>query len=312
MRRGCALALIVVTIGAGCGKSATTSTPAAPSPAAEISQQARGYLDALIGIMQSSSVNRLTIDWNAFRTSVFSSAGAAQTIPDTFGAIRTALTLLRDGHSSYTPASGSTIFVPTRSCTASGAGTPSLPPTIGYVKVTSFSGSTAQATAFANGIRDAIAAADRDGLAGWIVDLGEGVVGHFIDPAGVEAVWEYRAGASINSGFVVTRVDTPFTLRRERPRVAVLTDNGVASSGEAVVVAFRQRPDTRSFGAATCGLSTANRPFTLSDGANLNLTVSTMADRMKMKYGDTIAPDEVITDPAAVVQRAIEWLTTGS
>ena len=44
------------------------------------------------------------------------------------------------------------------------------------------------------------------------------------------------------------RVDGPYRLRRDRPQVAVLTDNGIASSGEATLIAFRERPDTRSFG----------------------------------------------------------------
>ena len=108
------------------------------------------------------------------------------------------------------------------------------------------------------------------------------------------------------------RVDAPYRLRRDRPRVAVLTDNGIASSGEATVIAFRRRPDTRSFGTPTCGLSTANRAFTMSDGASLNLTVSVMADRTRTKYGDSIPPDEIVTDPAQAVQRAIVWLQTGS
>ena len=87
----------------------------------------------------------------------------------------------------------------------------------------------------------------------------------------------------------------------------MLTDNAVGSSGEAVVVAFRQRPNTRSFGAATCGLSTANRGFPLSDGATLNLTVSVMADRTKTRYGDAIVPDEPVAD-ADVVPRAVAWI----
>jgi hypothetical protein len=91
-----------------------------------------------------------------------------------------------------------------------------------------------------------------------------------------------------------------------------LTDNSVASSGEATVIAFRRRPDTRSFGAATRGLSTANKGFDLSDGATLALTTSVMADRTRTKYGDSIPPDEIVTDPRQVVQRALEWLQSGS
>jgi len=69
--------------------------------------------------------------------------------------------------------------------------------------------------------------------------------------------------------------------------------------------------DTRSFGAATCGLSTAIESYPISDGSTLNLAISTMADRAKTKYGFALMPDEVLTDPAQVVERAIAWLQTG-
>ncbi len=122
-------------------------------------------------------------------------------------------------------------------------------------------------------------------------------------------MWEYRNGASISGGFTAANVTTPYRLRRPQPKVAVLTDNAVASSGEATLIAFIKRPSTRTFGLATCGLSTANRGFPLSDGGNLNLTVSVMADRAKTPYGDQVVPDEVITDQAQVVSRAIAWLS---
>jgi C-terminal processing protease CtpA/Prc len=88
----------------------------------------------------------------------------------------------------------------------------------------------------------------------------------------------------------------------------VLTDRAVASSGEAVVVAFRARPNTRSFGSPTCGLSTANQGFRLSDGATLALTVAVMADRTRAPYGLSLAPDEPVSGDAEVVQGAIDWL----
>ena len=185
------------------------------------------------------------------------------------------------------------------------------------------------ATAFARQIQDAIAAADRDDLIGWIVDLrgngggnmwpmiagvgpilGEGVLGHFIDPTGAETPWEYRDGASFSAASPHAR-DAPYRLRAERPRVAVLSDDGIASSGEATLIAFRLRPDTRSFGDATCGLSTANATYPLSDGATLTLTTSVMADRAKNRFGDPI-PDEAFTDQSQAIQRAITWLQTGS
>jgi carboxyl-terminal processing protease len=286
-------------------------------------------LDEVIGLMEANSINRLTIDWNTFRTTVFGHASGAQTVADTYPAIRSAIGMLSDGHSSFRTPTGFVMSAPTRSCLLSSAGTPTLPETIGYVKVAGFSGRDAEATAFANGIQRAIMSADKDGLVGWIVDvrgngggnmwpmvagvgpvLGEGVIGYFIDPTGVESIWEYRDGASWDSGVVQQRVDAPYRLRRDRPRVAVLTDNAIASSGEATVIAFKGRPDTRSFGAPTCGLSTAVENYAMSDGASLNLTISVMADRARTKYGYAVTPDELVLDAAQVVERAIAWLQT--
>lgn len=297
-----------------------------------MSAAASAYLNAILDLMQRNSIKRLTIDWTAFRNSVTAEARSAQTIADLSPAIRVAITLLGDGHSSYRGAgAASSIFVGTRTCRPSGAAPPSLPTTIGYVKITSFSGSGDVATAFADQIQNAIVAADRDDLIGWVVDLrgngggnmwpmiagvgpllGEGPLGYFIGPTGAETLWEYRNGASLSGGFANARVTTPYRLRRDQPRVAVLSDNGIASSGEATLIAFRQRPNTRSFGDATCGLSTANSTYQLSDGGILTLTTALMADRLKTPFGDSIPPDEVSSDQAQAVQRAIAWLQTGT
>ena len=150
-------------------------------------------------------------------------------------------------------------------------------------------------------------------LAGVGPVLGEGTAGHFIDAAGAASVWAYRDGMSWLAGVPLERADAPYRLRRESPRVAVLQDAGTASSGEAIVIAFRQRPDTRFFGTPTCGLSTANQSFPMSDGAILGLTVSVMADRTRVPYGAQVVPDEVVADPGEAEQRAVAWLqATGS
>jgi carboxyl-terminal processing protease len=298
-------------------------------PRAPMSAHARAYLDELLDVMEHNSLNRLIIDWIAFRATVLTQAAGAQSIPDTYPGVEAALFLLRDDHSSYRAATGMRLFGTSRSCTAPHAAEPTLPSTIGYVKVAGFAGSGADAMAFANAIQQEIEASDSEDTIGWMVDvrgngggnmwpmiagigpvLGEGVGGYFIDPEGTEGVWEYRAGASWLDGIAQQRVDTPYRLRREQPRVAVLTDGQVISSGEAVVVAFRGRPSTRSFGTPTCGLSTANHGFRMSDGATLNLTVATMADRTKTLYGDSIAPDEIVSSPDQAVQRAVDWLTS--
>lgn len=321
----CALAALMLWATA-CGGSATE--PPIGGPPTEISPAARAYLDEVIGVMQSGSSRRLAIDWASFRAAVFATAGPAQSVSQTFPGITKALALLGDGHSSYRAANGTFLFVPIRSCQASGALPPAnIPLNIGYVRVGAFSGTSAEATAFANGIQNTIRLADRDDLIGWIVDLrgngggnmwpmlaglgpvlGEGLLGWFIDPVGAEVPWQYREGASWSGAVAAQRVDVPYTLKKPDPKVAVLVDNGVASSGEATFIAFRKRANTRSFGGATCGMSTANSAIVLSDGAVLNLTVSVMADRAKTAYGDQVQPDEAIAGQSAVVERAVAWL----
>lgn len=281
--------------------------------------------------MRSNSIKRLTMDWDGFSSRVLAAGATAQSIPETFPAIRLALELINDGHSSYRASNGTTIFHRVKTCTASGAGTPSLPADIGYVKVTSFSGSGGDMTTFANGIQQQIRDRDTASLAGWIVDLrgngggnmwpmlagvgpvlGEGLAGFFIGPTGVATRWEYADGGASSGNVVVARADNPYHVLRADPRVAVLVDNGVASSGEATFIAFIGRANTRTFGVPTCGLSTANAGFALSDGASLNLTVSTMADRTRRAYGDVVTPDEVIASDADMVARAIAWLRSGT
>jgi carboxyl-terminal processing protease len=327
MRR-IAAAVLCAVMAASCQ---ATTTPTQPTASGTPSAVATAYLNNLIDLMRTNSINRLTIDWQAFRNEVFREAGAAQSIGDLNPAIRLAITMLRDGHSSYRSAAGTTIFVSLRSCVPAPVATLTAPSNIGTVRVTGFSGSGEAANAFARQIQDAIRAADRDDLIGWIVDLrsngggnmwpmiagvgpivGDGPLGYFIDPLGTETGWEYRDGSSFSGGFIAATATPPYRLRRPQPRVAVLSNVGIASSGEATLIAFRLRPNTRSFGEATCGLSTANSTFTLSDGATLTLTRSVMADRAKNRFGDRITPDEVFTDQSQAIERAIAWLQTGT
>jgi carboxyl-terminal processing protease len=324
---GC-FVLLASVCAAACGGRRSPAEPTTAAP----SEQARAYLDELIGLMQAHSINRLTIDWPAFRTKVLAGAAGAQSIRDTYPAIQVALDALGDGHSVYYASTGTRLGAARRvACGGFGAGTPVLPDGIGYVRVPAFSGTAEEATALANDLQRTIMSVDKADLVGWIVDvrgngggnmwpmiagvgpvLGEGVAGYFIDPVGVETAWEYRDGAAWEGGVANQRVAAPYRLRRERPRVAVLTDNGIASSGEAVVISFKGRPDTRSFGDRTCGLTTANGLYPMSDGATLNITEAVMADRTRTRYGYTIQPDETVLATDQMLERAVAWLRTGT
>jgi C-terminal processing protease CtpA/Prc len=284
--------------------------------------------------MQENSINRLTIDWSAFRQRVNATAPAnPATIPETYGAIGVALALLEDHHSFFVRPDGGFVANPNprRACTEPAAPVPRVPDHVGYVKIGAFTGSGDAAQRFAESIQGQIRAADSVRVVGWIVDLrgngggnmwpmiagvgpvlGDGQAGAFVTPTGAVTVWGYRDGSSYTDTSLAVAVPEAYRLLRPEPRVAVLTDCWVASSGEATTIAFKGRPGTRSFGTATFGLSTANSGFALPGGGQLVLTVSLMADRDLVPYGDVVPPDEVITDPARTVERAVEWLSAGT
>jgi C-terminal processing protease CtpA/Prc len=144
--------------------------------------------------------------------------------------------------------------------------------------------------------------------------LGEGQVGAFVHPDGQQQLWYYVNGqARLDEKLMfAASAESSHQLVQAMPPVAVLTGHSTASSGEAVVVAFRERPRTRSFGEETAGRSTSNQGFELSDGAIIALTVAVFADRAGQTYGSKIAPDQIIeqgpqSDDYAI-KAAIEWL----
>jgi len=331
-RRRALVLLAAVAFAWSCGSN--VSDPAQPSASAANANPAaaREYLDRILNIMQANSIHRLTIEWPTFRQSVLAAAPNAATIAETYPAIRVALGLLGDHHSFLTRPDGTFVTNPSPrgGCEDPRAPAAQVPATIGYVKVGSFSGTSEQSLQFALSIQEQIRAADSVGVVGWIVDLrgngggnmwpmvaglgpvlGEGDAGQFVSPTGVTSTWGYADGSSYSQGARIVSVAVQYRLLRPDPRVAVLTDCGVASSGEASVIAFRRRPNTRSFGTPTYGLSTSNAAFPLSDGAQLYLTTSVMADRTGARYGDVVVPDEVVRDPAQTVQRAADWLRAG-
>jgi C-terminal processing protease CtpA/Prc len=121
--------------------------------------------------------------------------------------------------------------------------------------------------------------------------LGSGTAGFFVDANGRATPWRYTDGGAWGEAWLdlgeaagprtMGLVEPPFRLAVPNPRVAVLTDVGVASSGETMAIAFRGRPNTRSFGTPTCGLSTGVEQFPLTRGGRIGVVTSLMADRTK-------------------------------
>ena len=302
-----------------------------------ISPVAAAYLEEALNIMQSNSLHRDTIDWETLRTSTFEMAKHAQTPADTYGAIRFALLQLGDHHSFFQTPEEATQW---ERLTASDSPAPRsklLLGKLGFVAMGGFlSGIPEEQSKYASSMQQLIRNVDAQSPCGWIVDLrentggnmwpmlvgigpilGAGKAGSFVGPDGDEVDWSYRDGQAFAGDEVFATVNGPaYQLKAASPPVAVLTGIYTASAGEAMVVSFRGRPNTRSFGRSTTGVSTANESFLMNDGAWIVLTVAVFADRTGQTYGDRIYPDELVEDvrsftiilKEAIPQPAIDWL----
>jgi C-terminal processing protease CtpA/Prc len=167
---------------------------------------------------------------------------------------------------------------------------------------------------------DAVAAIrriDSSPICGWVVDLRRNVGGnmwpmlHAVRPIlGEGNPFTYRYEKAPWSNSVV------YSLKQPAPAIAVLTSRLTVSSGELLTIAFQGPPTTRTFGEATCGLSTSNMDVPLVDGAVLVVTTSRAADRMGREYDGPIQPDlhvetdwtRIGADDDPVIRTAAGWL----
>ena len=89
--------------------------------------------------------------------------------------------------------------------------------------------------------------------------------------------------------------------------VALLVDSLTASSGEMVMICFRGQDRTRVFGMPTAGYISSNQLFSMPDGSQLALTVSSTLSRTGEEFcNDPIAPDVMTDSPLA---DALAWLS---
>jgi carboxyl-terminal processing protease len=316
--------LFAAIAAAGC--AGETTTPALPG--AQLSAGARAYLDSALNIMEARSLHRDAIQWSTFRQQMVALAAGAQEPRHTYSTIAHALEQLGDNHSRFlTPVEYAAEGIPT---------VPQgqlLEGRVGYLKVPGFSGSNP--AAHAQQYHDLLGLLDRPATCGWVVDLrnntggnmwpmlagvgpllGTDQPGSFVDAGGARMVWTYRNGAAGSEpGAAHVTVQRPHALSRPGAPVAILANSTTASAGEAVWVAFRGRANTRSFGALTYGVPTANQGFVMPDGALLLLTVARFADRAGTAYDAPLPPDEEhagyffpLPDDA-LANRALQWVT---
>ena len=297
----------------------------------------------LLDMLEKESLYRDRVDWPAIRTRL----KAAQNDPAQARAVlQEATSRSSGGHGAWISAKQLQAKAE-RLARANGAVTPApsaaiasveaLDPRIGRVEIEGYGvmqGPTAhqQMKERAKRWQAIIDDQDNGSRCGWIVDLRGNTGGNMwpmllgaapllrATPSADEDVGSFAAAdgptrwqltpSSVRLGERV-RVDLGgpgYLLKHPGAPVAVLTGPRTASSGEATVLAFRGRPQTRSFGQPTSGLSTANVMRPLVDGSALLLTTSVMQDRNGQGNGLKIEPDQRTDSDAATLAAAQQWL----
>ena len=296
----------------------------------EMTSEVEKFLNEALFIMENNSIKRNLVDWDQVREEVMEHAKGLKTVPEAYPSVQLAFQLINDYHSALLSPGGDFFRGPEPECEAALVITPpTVPEEIGYLKLPKFHGTGDDGARFAEEIQDVIRSIDHAGLEGWIIDLrantggnmwamlaavgpilGEGTVGHFVDTYENELAWQYLDGSAILVENAITTVSDPYRLVTPLPQVAILTDNYTASAGEAIGIAFNGRPDTKRFGTPTCGLTTANKQFELTngDGESLLLSFAHMADRDLNLFNEPVVPDQIITDVDKVVLEAIDWI----
>jgi len=104
-----------------------------------------------------------------------------------------------------------------------------------------------------------------------------------------------------------------YKIKNNKVKIAVLFDAKTGSSGEMAAVSFLGLPNVKSFGQTTAGYTTANYTYTLSNGTQLLLARTYVADRNGKAYPINIEPDVFVDDLSntksdRVIAAAKAWL----
>ena len=341
---GTVLAVLLTGCGASHGdgsahasSSAHPGTPTLGGGSSSGDQDTLAYVDRALDVLDTglyASGER----WEQARAQVQETAKTARSPRDLDSVLRYATGVAGGKHSSFTP--GPDPAVRGERPTSSTSESPRMNVTLPTVTTTDgistlslpalpVASDDPKASEYAMVLADGIDAA-APATYGWVVDvqgnlggnmwpmlsgvsalLPEGPVMFFRDRAGVDtAVTVQQDGAGIEG---MTFVSVGPRTQRDGAPIAVLQDRSTASSGEAVLAAFRGLPNARSFGQSSSGYGSGNATHVLSDGSRITLTAAEFVDRAGKGLGERpVDPDVSIgrtegagTDAAS---KAAAWL----
>lgn len=216
---------------------------------------------------------------------------------------------------------------------------------IGYLELPGLVGTPDDQQRYAQQAHDAMTTLNSTPRCGWVIDLRRNrggyifpmlmAVGPLLGPTSGAVIagkldgqdrferWIYAESAirvqqadAPKPSEPVATVETPFTPSAWDVPVALLTSNLTASAAEAVAVSFKSRPNARSFGEPTQGLTTFNVLRALPDNALIIVANASFADRSGQTFDGAIPADETIKNDFAnfgtakdpVLTSATRWL----
>jgi C-terminal processing protease CtpA/Prc len=293
------------------------------------------YLRQALDLIDEHAVTRADLDWPAYRGAVMAHARGAVTTADAHLAVQYALSRLSDGHSYFMSPRQMANLERGPVGNARSGREPRAPRAellfgaIGYIRLPGFAGGEhMDRVVFAEELQSIIGKLESAGADRWILDLrdnqggnlwpmlaglgpllGDGEAGASLRPDGERRRIWYEDGKVGLGDYVQLRVrGEPYRLQYSGAPVAVLQDDETASAAEIVAAAFAARPQTRSFGSATRGATTATRTFPLMDGAALMLAVASTVDRNGRVLNGPIAPDEIVADAEREQDLGSQWI----
>lgn len=308
------------------------------------SRVAAAYLLDAIAVIRRQSFRRDSVDWRAVEDSAFVLARGAESTRDTHDALRYVTQALGDHHSMFLPGWEGVKMATGPAPPAILRARSQVQPVgrlvadgVGYVSVPWFIDQVSHRKPWVGRLRTLLDSLHEAGAQGWVVDLRsnvggnmwpmleglgplfeDGLIGGIDMPQwGRRTNWWMFGGTPYSGVPIFARAPWPgrrsADTRFARDPVVVILGPLTASSGEAVAIAFQGRPNTRFLGLPTAGLSTANAPITLRDGAIAVVTMGVDVDRRGRRYGGPVTPDELIDgdgddNAAPVIRRAVSWV----
>ncbi len=268
------------------------------------------YLDSTLDLMETHAIYTDKIDWGKIKEDSYKQLLHAQSMEDVHGIIKESFRYLKDGGHSFLMSANGFKNMTTNEGNLPVITSEVLDDNIGYLKVPGFVGTPKMVREFAEEIQGHIKILDQSNLKGWIVDLREnsggnmwpmilglspiledGTYGYFLDNKKNFVPWSCKDGQVYIGENSLLKLENPYNIKNKGKKIALLISNKTASSGEATLVSFIGKKDTKLFGLETAGFTTGNQSFKLKDGAQLYLTTTLYVDRNRKSYGTIIKPD---------------------